>query len=86
MQAKAVAATRTNPVAATGFALGIAAFFLFSIPVFGLLLSLAAVVVSSMGLPQAPGTAKKYRVFAILGLILGVVYALMATLFLVTGR
>jgi hypothetical protein len=75
-----------NPVAATGFALGVASFFLFSVPIFGLLLSLATIVVSSMGLPQAPGTAKKYRVFAVLGVILGVTYALMATLFLVTGR
>ena len=75
-----------NPVAVTGLALGIASCFLFSIPIFGLILSLAAIVLSAMGLPQAPGTAKKYRVFAILGLILGVVYALMATLFLITGR
>lgn len=75
-----------NPVAATGFALGVASCFLFSIPIFGLILSLAAIVLSAMGLPQAYGTPKKYRIFAILGLILGGVYALMAVLFLVTGR
>ncbi|WP_420181258.1 hypothetical protein [Paenarthrobacter sp. TA1.8] len=63
-----------------------AAFFLFSIPIFGLLLSLAALVVSAMGLPQAQGTPKQYRVFAVIGLILGIIYTLMAVLFLITGR
>ncbi|NQD90084.1 DUF2510 domain-containing protein [Paenarthrobacter sp. CM16] len=77
---------RGNPVAATGFPLGIASFFLFSIPIFGLILSPVAIVVSAMGLPQGPGTPRKFRVFAIIGLILGVVYTLMASLFLVTAR
>ncbi|MFK0005090.1 DUF6804 family protein [Paenarthrobacter sp. NPDC090522] len=85
-QVKAGTKRPTNPVAVTGFGLGLASFFLFSIPVFGLVLSLAAIVVSAMGLPQTHGTAKKYRVFAILGLILGIVYAFMALLYLVTGR
>lgn len=85
-QAKASTKQPANPVAATGFAFGIASFFLFTVPIFGLILSLAAIVLSAMGLPQAYGTPKKYRVFAIIGLVLGVVYALMATLFLIKGR
>jgi hypothetical protein len=79
--------TTGNSVASTGFGLGIAALFLFSIPIFGLLLSLAAAIVSGAGLAQQrPTTAKKYRVLAIIGLVLGIIYTLMALLFLATGR
>lgn len=71
----------TNPAASTGLGLGIAAFFLFNIPIFGLLLSLSAAVVSGIGLSKQSSTmAKKYRVFGIVGLILGIVYTLMALL------
>ncbi|WP_248760328.1 DUF2510 domain-containing protein [Pseudarthrobacter sp. SSS035] len=71
----------SNPAATTGFSLGIAAFFLFNTPIFGLLLSLAAAVVSGIGLSkQSSAMAKKFRVFGIVGLILGIVYTLMALL------
>jgi hypothetical protein len=71
----------SNPAATTGFGLGIAALFLFDIPVIGLLLSLAAAVVSGIGLSkQSPAMAKKSRVLGIVGLILGIVYTLMALL------
>lgn len=77
----------SNPAAATGFGLGIAAFFLFNIPIFGLLLSLAAAVVSYIGLSkQSSAMAKKFRVFGIVGLILGIVYTLMALLALNGAR
>lgn len=77
----------SNPAAATGFGLGIAAFFLFNIPIFGLLLSVAAAVVSGIGLSkQSSAMAKKFRVFGIVGLILGIVYTLMALLTLSGAR
>lgn len=78
-QAVAHGQAQSNPAASTGFGLGLASFFLFPIPILGLLLSLAAVVVSGVGLSkQRMGMPKKYRVFAIVGLVLGIVYTLMA--------
>jgi hypothetical protein len=78
-QAGSVAPAQSNPAAVTGFSLGIASFFLFSIPVFGLLLSLATTLVSGVGLSrQRGGMATRFRVFAIIGLVLGIIYTLMA--------
>ena len=80
-------AALSNPAAVTGFSLGIAAFFLFSVPIFGLLISIGAGVNSGIGLSkQQAGMAKKYRVFAIIGLILGIIYTLMAVLALGSAR
>ncbi len=80
-------AALSNPAAVTGFSLGIAAFFLFSVPVLGLLLSIGAGVNSGIGLSkQQDGMAKRYRVFAIIGLILGIIYSLMALLAIAGAR
>lgn len=77
----------SNPAATTGFCFGIAALFLFDIPIFGLLLSLTAAVVSGIGLSkQSSAMSKKLRVFGIVGLILGIVYTLMALLALSGAR
>lgn len=84
-KSKEIPTPHSNPLAVTGFGLGIGSVFLFSVPVLGLVLSLAAIVVSAMGIPQRPGTAKRFRVFAILGVILGSVYSVMALIFLVRG-
>jgi hypothetical protein len=69
----------TNPLATTGFTLGIAGLFLFEIPVLGLALTLGAAIFSALGFSDESGEMpKKYKVFAIVGLILGVVYFFMA--------
>ncbi|MCO4253605.1 DUF2510 domain-containing protein [Pseudarthrobacter raffinosi] len=76
-----------NPAASTGFGLGLASMFLFGFPYVGVLLCLSAIVVSAVGLRRhRPGAAKKEKVLAIIGLVLGIVYTLMAFLWIATGR
>lgn len=71
----------------TGFGLGIAALFLFGLPVLGPLICVAAIVVSATALiRRQPGASRKDKVFAIVGLILGVIYTLMAVVWAATGR
>lgn len=71
----------------TGFGLGIAAFFLFGFPVLGPLICVAAIVVSATALiRRQPGASRKDKVFAIVGLVLGVIYTLMALIWAATGR
>lgn len=71
----------------TGFGLGIAAFFLFGFPVLGPLICVAAIVVSTTALVRRrPGASRKDKVFAIIGLVLGVIYTLMALIWAATGR
>ncbi|MFJ6347202.1 DUF2510 domain-containing protein [Pseudarthrobacter oxydans] len=71
----------------TGFGLGIAAFFLFGFPVLGPLICVAAIIVSTTALVRRPpGASRKDKVFAIVGLVLGVIYTLMALIWAVTGR
>lgn len=79
--------TRANPAARTGFGLGLASLFLFGVPLVGLLLCLSAVVVSAIALgPHTPEAAKSDKVYAIIGLVLGIVYTLMVLVWIVTGR
>lgn len=70
-----------------GFGLGLAAFFLFGFPVLGPLICIAAIVVSTTALiRRQPGASRNDKVLAIIGLVLGVVYTLMALIWAVTGR
>lgn len=69
----------SNAPAVTGFGLGIASFFLFSVPILGSLLSLAALTTSGVGLSKTSSeTAVKYRVFSIIGLALGGIYLVLS--------
>lgn len=71
----------------TGFGLGIAAFFLFGFPFLGPLICVAAVVVSTTALVRRrPGASRKDKVFAVIGLVLGLIYTLMAVIWVATGR
>ncbi|MCG2624678.1 DUF2510 domain-containing protein [Arthrobacter sp. I2-34] len=73
----------SNPIATTGFALGIASFFLFAIPIFGVLLSITAALFSWVGLVlQGPEMATRYKVFGIIGVALGLVYTFMSLIFM----
>lgn len=62
-----------------GLWFGVASFFLFRFPVLGPLICVAAIVVSTTALVRRrPGASRKDKVFAIIGLVLGVIYTLMA--------
>lgn len=51
------------------------------------LICVAAIVVSTTALVRSPaGASRKNKIFAIVGLVLGVVYTLMALVWAVTGR
>lgn len=71
---------RTNPLALTGFILGLAGFFLFFIPIFGTAICAAAVVFSVVGLFKQRDRAPRYKVFGIIGLVLGIIFTLLSLL------
>lgn len=73
---------RSNPLALTGFILGIVSFFLFFIPIVGSVISLAAGAFSAIGLSNQGGRSPVYKVFGIIGLILGVIFTLLSVLIL----
>lgn len=78
---------QSNGLAITGFGLGVASFFLFAIPILGILLTLSALAVSSFGLAmQTPQHAKSGKVLGIIGASLGGLYTLMYIIFVATGR
>ena len=69
---------RSNPLALTGFILGLVSIFLFFIPVFGTAGCLAAVVFSAVGLAKQKGRASRYKAFGIIGLVLGILFSLLS--------
>ncbi|MCC3270545.1 DUF2510 domain-containing protein [Arthrobacter gengyunqii] len=71
---------RTNPLALTGFILGLSGFFLFFIPIFGTAICAAAVVFSVVGLFKQRDRAPRYKVFGIIGLVLGIIFTLLSLL------
>lgn len=73
---------RSNPLALTGFILGIVSFFMFFIPIVGSVISLAAGAFSAIGLSNQSGRSPVYKVFGIVGLILGVIFTLLSVLIL----
>ncbi|WP_342025206.1 DUF2510 domain-containing protein [Arthrobacter citreus] len=73
---------RSNPLALTGFILGIVSFFMFFIPIVGSVISLAAGAFSAIGLSNQSDRAPVYKVFGIIGLILGVIFTLLSVLIL----
>ena len=74
-----------NDFASTGFGLGIAAILLWGLPVVGLLLSLAVLLLSGIGLSRMkPTTATKYRLYGRIGLALGIISTFLAILY-ITG-
>ena len=74
---------RSNPLALTGFILGLVAMFFFWIPFIGTLLALAAGAFSAIGLSnQGPDRAPVYKVFGIIGLIFGIIFTVLTILFL----
>lgn len=76
-----------SAISGTGFGLGVAAAFLFGFPLLGPLICIAAIVVSTTALiRRRPGASRKDKVYAIIGLVLGVIYTLMALIWAVTGR
>lgn len=76
-----------NTAAKAGFWLGVASAFLFTVPLLGFLLCLAAAIVSAVGLDRHKQDAPKSdKVYAIIGLVLGFVYTLMVLIHIVTGR
>lgn len=74
---------RTNPLALTGFVLGLVSIFLFFIPLFGTAVCLAAVVFSAVGLAKQKGRAPRYKVFGIIGLVLGIIFSLLSLLLII---
>lgn len=74
------AAPRSNPLALTGFILGLVGFFVFFIPLFGTAICLAAVIFSAVGLFTQKDRAPQYKVFGIIGLVLGIIFTLLSLL------
>lgn len=71
---------RSNPLALTGFILGLVGFFLFFVPIFGTAICLAAIVFSAVGLSRQKDRAPRYKVFGIIGLVLGIIFSLLSLL------
>jgi hypothetical protein len=72
-----------NIVAATGFGLGLASIFTWQLAEFGLIVSLAAVIVSVVGLIKMKRVMPtKYWVYGIFGLLVGVLTGMMAILYM----
>lgn len=69
---------RSNPLALTGFILGLVSILLFFIPIFGTAVCLAAVVFSAVGLAKQRGRASRYKAFGIIGLVLGILFSLLS--------
>ena len=81
-----VAASEANTAATTGLSLGIASLFLAGIPIAGPVLCISAIITSIVGLrrhQRQPGIKGKGK--AIAGLVLGVVYLLLAVFYLPTA-
>ncbi|MCC9197837.1 DUF2510 domain-containing protein [Arthrobacter sp. zg-Y820] len=76
------ARTRSNPVALTGFILGIVSLFLFFIPFVGTAVGLAAGAFSAIGLSNQSDRAPMYKVFGVIGLVLGIIFTLLSVLVL----
>ena len=73
---------RSNPLALTGFILGILSLFMFLIPFVGTVIALAAGAFSAIGLSNQSDRAPVYKVFGIIGLILGIIFTLLSVLIL----
>lgn len=69
---------QSNPLALTGFILGLVSIFLFFIPIFGTAVCLAAVVFSAVGLAKQKGRAPRFKAFGIIGLVLGILFSLLS--------
>ena len=73
---------RSNPLSLTGFILGIVSLFMFLVPIVGTVIALAAGAFSAIGLSNQRDRAPLYKVFGIIGLILGVIFTLLSLLML----
>ena len=73
---------RTNPLALTGFILGWVSMVMFLFPFLGTALGVAAGAFSAVGLTKQRGRAPIYKVFGIIGLVLGTIFTLLSILFL----
>ena len=74
---------RSNPLALTGFILGLVSLLMFFIPIVGTVIGLSAGSFSAIGLSNQWDRAPMYKVFGIIGLILGVIFTLLSLLVLV---
>ena len=74
---------RSNPAALVGFILGLVSVPMFWIPFLGTGIALAAGACAAVGLSnQKPDMGSNYKVFGVIGLILGIIFTLLSLLIL----